>query len=936
MPLLNEKLGIDFSDYIADRTLNFTGREWMFEAIQNWLDDPNGDRFFLLTGEPGSGKTAIAARLAQFAQGAATYPGLEAGFLQAVHFCSARDSVWIDPKEFARSLALQLAASIPEFGLALKDVGEKTTNINVDLTVGTAQNSDIKGVVIQNLTLSGLTGQEAFTQVVVNPLRQIQQEGFSQPATILVDSLDEALTHDGESTIVSLLSKLSANVKLRLILTSRNEGRVKEKLEEYKELFLSAPENLDKNQQDVRAYIDAKFRQEETLQNSLQAEALDQEVLTTNLIEKSEGNFLYVRFLLEAVALGQQSFANLDGLPQGLNELYYSSLGRVVELGKKDWSKVYAPVMGVLLAAQESLTESQIRAFTKLEESVVWDCLTDLQQFLDEIESEDEETLYELYHQSVTDFLGKRQLVIRKKKLNNRYFLSGQEQHQRLLAYYRPEGKLWAEVQLEKIDSYGRRYLAQHLVKADRVEELHTLLSLEKDGKNAWFKVKDEVGDTAGFLADVTLAWKLAEQNWTEATLPQVIEKQCLYALILSSLNSLADIPTELLEGLVKVGLPYGWSPEKGLAYARRIPNPANRAKNLEVLIKYLPEEQQAKIWREALSATQAIQDEIDRSVALNALGAHFPEAYKEASSAAQDVQDESSRASALIGLAAHFPEAYKEALSAAQVIEDSSSRAEALIALAAHFLQKLYKEALSAAQDIQYDYHRASALIALAAHFPEAYKEALSAAQAIQDGYNRTKVLIALAAHLPKELYKEALSAAQDIQHESFRANALIGLAAYFPEAYKEASSAAQDIQGESYRADALIGLAAHFPELYKEALSAAQDTQDDYSRALALIALAAHFPEACKEALSAAQAIQSESYRATALIALAARLPKELYKEALSAAQDIQDESDRAKALRALAAHLPKELYKEALRGASQLCNEQKYSGVQLRIVL
>ena len=43
MPFLNPSLGIDFSNYIADRTLNFTGREWVFETIQNWLADPEGD-----------------------------------------------------------------------------------------------------------------------------------------------------------------------------------------------------------------------------------------------------------------------------------------------------------------------------------------------------------------------------------------------------------------------------------------------------------------------------------------------------------------------------------------------------------------------------------------------------------------------------------------------------------------------------------------------------------------------------------------------------------------------------------------------------------------------------------------------------------------------------------------------------------------------------
>ena len=141
MTFLNPNLKLDFSAYIADRTHQFTGREWVFERVKRWLEDAEGDspeerlrqRFFLLTGEPGSGKSAIAARLTQFAQGTKTYPGLTAGYLHAVHFCSAQDSTWVDPKDFVRSLALQLAASIPDFALALKDIGEKTNTINEEL-----------------------------------------------------------------------------------------------------------------------------------------------------------------------------------------------------------------------------------------------------------------------------------------------------------------------------------------------------------------------------------------------------------------------------------------------------------------------------------------------------------------------------------------------------------------------------------------------------------------------------------------------------------------------------------------------------------------------------------------------------------------------------------------------------------------------------------
>jgi WD40 repeat protein len=483
MPFLNPKLGINFSDYITDRTINFNGREWVFEAIQNWLADPKGDRFFLITGEPGSGKTAIAARLAQFTQGAETNQRFEAGFLQAVHFCSARDSVWIDPKEFARSLALQLAASIPEFGLALKDIGENTTNINVDLTVGTAQNSDIKGVVIQNLTISGLTGQEAFTQMVVNPLRQIQKERVSQPIVILVDSLDEALTHNGETQIVDLLSKLSSCVQVRFILTSRQEVKVENAFwKGVNELCLSAQKFRRNNRQDIQVYIEKRLAEEKSLadhiSNLYPTQQTDQ---IAEIVDKSDGNFQYVSFLLNSISYGKRS---LDGLPEGLDRLYLESLNQVIPLDRNNWLTVYAPVLGVLSAAQVSLTQNQIQAFTNnsLHEEVLWKCLIDLKQFLHETEfnseHEENDSQYQVYHQSMTDFLQLK--LIGKKKQKNPYYIPAHYGDRLITEYY------WNRYSpgWNKCDLYGFKHLAAHLNKLADIENQSTQIEIYHERLN--------------------------------------------------------------------------------------------------------------------------------------------------------------------------------------------------------------------------------------------------------------------------------------------------------------------------------------------------------------------------------------------------------------------------------------------------------------------
>lgn len=48
---------LDSSTYIAERTRDFTGREWIFAEIDRWLADPDAPRYSIITGEPGIGKT---------------------------------------------------------------------------------------------------------------------------------------------------------------------------------------------------------------------------------------------------------------------------------------------------------------------------------------------------------------------------------------------------------------------------------------------------------------------------------------------------------------------------------------------------------------------------------------------------------------------------------------------------------------------------------------------------------------------------------------------------------------------------------------------------------------------------------------------------------------------------------------------------------------
>lgn len=54
---------LDFSELIIERTADFTGREWVFEKLDDWLT-AGAPGVLLLTAGPGAGKSTFIVQLA--------------------------------------------------------------------------------------------------------------------------------------------------------------------------------------------------------------------------------------------------------------------------------------------------------------------------------------------------------------------------------------------------------------------------------------------------------------------------------------------------------------------------------------------------------------------------------------------------------------------------------------------------------------------------------------------------------------------------------------------------------------------------------------------------------------------------------------------------------------------------------------------------------
>ena len=945
---------IAFERDIERLTEGFIGREWIFEEIDRWLQQDD-QRFFILTGEPGIGKSAIAAQLTQIRQDIAAY-----------HFCIARRSGTIEPNNVLLSLAAQLVEYFPDYAETLANIIKPLKlSVNVEITIQNIKDSTVRGVVINNLHTQN--PQEALNIILRQALAALPTPP-EQPTLILIDSLDEAVTFSDKNNLITLLAGLNDLPPwVRLLLTSRPEDRV---LVEFEPLEPHRIEEMsEQNRSDIREYVKGRVEQP-AFQEELSKAALVPQTLIDETTKLSSGNFLYTKLLLNDIEAGRQALDDLSALPKSIDEIYLAFLRR---FKPQEWRKQYQPILGTLTVTQEPVTEDELANFTGIDPGMLRQDLGIIRQFLDVIENNEGNTAYAIFHQSLRDYL-------LDKKRNKYFWCYAQGQHRLIIKYYENVSKTWQ--QLQKVDRYGRNHIAQHLVKAEQVEELHTLLNLEKDGKNAWFKVKDDEGDTAGFLADVELAWSQADEAYDcqaddEA---QVKERgrsmalQCRYALIKASINSLVNIPAELMVALVKHQY---WKPIKALAYARQMPEPKTSFESLAALADQLPNSEPLKlqVLQVSFQAAQAIQSESYRAQALTALADKLPEILPKAFEAALVIQDEYARAKVLITLSDKLPEALPKALEAVLALQNKSDDltiddllelgsspnqkpsvlyAEALTILARKLTPELLLKALAAALAIQNEYSRAQVLTALATKLTsELLPKALAAAQAIQDEYSRAQALTTLADKLPEALPK-ALAAAQAIQDEVRRAQALTTLADKLPEALPQALAAALAIQDEVRRAYVLIALADKLPEaLLPQALAAALAIQDnsrayvltalankltpellpkaleatlaihEYHQVTVLTALSDKFPEVLPKALAAALAIQDEFYYSKALTTLVGKLPQ-TFPEALEAIHLLREESRRAEALVFLADKVAPELLLEALGTALDIRDE------------
>lgn len=303
-PLPADLQPLDFGALLASRREGFCGRLHLTEQIESWLatsDEPA----LLITGDPGMGKSSLAARLVD------RYNRR----VLAHHFCQAATSNTLDPARCVRSLAAMLAARLE------------------GLTLSNADTQAPPDVLIESLLLA--------------PLRQLPPPPLGVCA-VVVDGLDEA---------PALLELLAPRLEkgfpawLRVIVTARREAAVLSRLPGLRQLRMEAQGG--RNLADVDEYV----RRREALKTKLGPRW---EEVCAQIVERSAGNFLYAEQAV--LGLERDLYDPADPLPVGLTGQFEAYFARTFPTGLGD----ARPLLEVVAASLAPLDRDQLSMATGL------------------------------------------------------------------------------------------------------------------------------------------------------------------------------------------------------------------------------------------------------------------------------------------------------------------------------------------------------------------------------------------------------------------------------------------------------------------------------------------------------------------------------------------------------------------------------------------
>ena len=278
---LRKKLNVQYAVGRQQKLLNehYTGRKWLGEKIDAWLEDPNAPRRCLVTGVPGVGKSAFAVHYAHYNPKTA-----------AALFFSADMPNYNDPCVVIQTLAYLLACRLSAYRKSL------LWELNQE----------------DRTTLAKLTEKELLDKLITRPLSQAIN-GNHPAMCIILDGLEEC-GDPQKNTLAKTIARYADSLPwwLHILIVARDVPAVKNYTKNALRIEMHG-EDKD-NLEDIRAYyreaLEEKFGNDPAWPETLE-----------QITARSQGIFLYAK-MLTSLLLDKGTLDVGGDYPEGLSEVF--------------------------------------------------------------------------------------------------------------------------------------------------------------------------------------------------------------------------------------------------------------------------------------------------------------------------------------------------------------------------------------------------------------------------------------------------------------------------------------------------------------------------------------------------------------------------------------------------------------------------------------
>lgn len=340
---------------IGNPPADFVGREWLTREVDNFLGSRALDSgYLLIEGEPGIGKTAFLSHLVH-----------TRGYLS--HFNRALEGV-NNLRVMLENLTLQVRDRWGSPSRAAPPAAEEN------------------GVYLKALLMN-----------------TVHALASSQRLVVALDALDEVAwtPRDPRENVLFLPHVLPPRVFI--VATTRPTERVALCVRDPRVLTIDSrsPSNL----RDIETLIERRL-ETTSLRDWVASRRMSRSEVVKTLVEKSEGNFMYVHCVLSAVAQGTLDNVDVNKLPDGLKAYYRMHWGRMSQFDTDRFRRVSQPVICHLAVAQEMLTLPALARHSEIDPADAFAVLREWREFLRVVFDDHTRTYrYGLYHKSFRDFL---------------------------------------------------------------------------------------------------------------------------------------------------------------------------------------------------------------------------------------------------------------------------------------------------------------------------------------------------------------------------------------------------------------------------------------------------------------------------------------------------------------------------------------------------